>query len=311
MKIRPKIDLSVRLGELKLATPVVCASGTFGLGYQLKGLVDFKNIGAITTKTITLNPREGNPPPRIFETDYGVINSVGLENPGLDIFIKEELPKIKKLKTKCIVSIGGFSFDEYEEIARRLNRINDIEALEANLSCPNIKLKKMISQNEKSTYQLTKALRRVTPKPLFIKVTPEISDIVKIAKAVKDAGADGLSLVNTFFSLAINIETQKPYLGSIFGGYSGRAIKPLSLYRVWRLRKEVDIPLIAGGGIESAADALEFILAGAQAVSLGTINLVYPNQAKEVVSGIKEYLRKKGIDDINQLRGKLNEPTLE
>jgi dihydroorotate dehydrogenase (NAD+) catalytic subunit len=304
-KRNQKLNLEVKLGKLELATPIICASGTFGFGDELKGLVDFKSIGAITTKTITLLAREGNPPPRVYETEHGVINSVGLENPGLESFIKEKLPLIKKLPTKCIVSIGGFSNEEYAQIVKELDPKDEIDAFEINLSCPNLKLKKPISQNEQATFSLTKDLRGLTDKPLFIKITPEVTDIVEIANAVQAGGADAVSLVNTFFSMAIDIETKKPYIGSIYGGYSGPAIRPLSLYRVWQVAQSLKIPIIGGGGIEKPCDAIEFILAGASAVSLGTINMVQPNSAKTVLTGIKEYMKRKQIKDINELKGGL------
>ena len=300
-----KINLKIKLGRLKLDTPIISASGTFGYGDELKGLANLKAIGAITTKTITLKPRVGNPPPRIYESECGVMNSVGLENPGLEVFINEKLPEIRKLNTKCIVSVGGSSDKEYREVVGALTKEKGVDGVEINLSCPNLKLKKLISQDAKATYSLTRALRKITKKSLFIKITPEVTDIGKIAKAVERAGADGISLVNTFFSLRINIETRKPYLGNVYGGYSGRAIKPMSLYRVWKVAKEVKIPIIGGGGIESANDAIEFILAGAKAVSLGTINLVNPNSAEDVLSGIKKYMRKKKVIDLAKLRGGL------
>ncbi len=299
------MNLTTKLGNLSLKTPIICASGTFGYGEEIKELVDFKNIGAITTKTITLQPREGNPAPRIYETDYGVINSIGLENPGLDGFLEEKLPKLTELPVKFIVSVGGFSQEDYEEIVGRLETKNEIEALEVNLSCPNIKMKKMFSQNKELTYNLVKSLRSLTKKTLIIKLTPEVSDIVEIAKAAEDAGADALSAVNTFFAIAIDTETKKPYLGSIYGGYSGRAIKPLALYKTWQVAKNVKVPVIGGGGIENTNDTLEFILAGATAVSLGTVNLVYPNKATDIVKGIKDYLTQTKIDDINKLKGAL------
>ncbi|UCC95086.1 MAG: dihydroorotate dehydrogenase [Candidatus Omnitrophota bacterium] len=297
--------LAVKLGKLTLKTPIICASGTFGFGEELKGLVNFKNIGAITTKTITLKPRRGNLPPRIFETDHGVLNSVGLENPGLDVFVAEKLPELKKFNTKFIVSIGGFSSDEYEEIVRQLAQFEEIEAIEVNLSCPNIQLKKMVSQDKTLTYELLKELRQLTSKVLIAKITPEVTDIVEIVQSAREAGVNALSLVNTFYGMAINIEERKPYLGSIYGGYSGRAIKPLSLYRVWTAAKTVDIPIIGGGGIESATDAIEFLLAGSSLVSLGTINLVYPNQAEQILKGIKDYMKKMKIENIDELRGGL------
>ncbi len=298
-------NLKVKLGKLTLDNPIVCASGTFGFGDELRGLADFKSIGAITTKTITLLPREGNPPPRVYETAKGVINSVGLENPGLENFIKEKLPLIRKVPTKRIISVGGFSDEEYGQIVKELSLKEEIDAFEINLSCPNLKLKRPISQDGQATFSLTKNLRSLTEKPLFVKITPEVTDIVEIANAVQAAGADGVSLVNTFFSMAIDIESKKPYIGSIYGGYSGPAIKPLSLYRVWQVAQSLKIPIIGGGGIEKAADAIEFILAGASAISLGTINMVQPNSAKTVLAGIKEYMKRKQIKDINELKGGL------
>ena len=313
------LKLKVKLGKLELNNPIVCASGTFGFGEELKGLCDFKSIGAVITKTITLDPRPGNPPPRIYETECGVLNSVGLENPGLEGFIKDKLPKLKKLPVKTIVSVGGFSLQEYRQVVERLNERSEIMAFEINLSCPNVikgefncgvpeqpRLKKIISQDKELTYKFTSDLRKLTSKTLIVKITPEVSDITEIAKAVKNAGADAISLVNTFFGMAINVETKKPYLGNIYGGYSGKAIKPMSLYRVWRVASNVDIPIIAGGGIETAADALEFILAGATAVSLGTVNLVYPGAAGKILSGIRQYLSRHKISDINELKGKAN-----
>ena len=299
------MNLGVRLGKLRLPAPLVCASGTFGFGQELKDLVDFKPIGAITTKTITLKARKGNPPPRIYETDQGVLNSIGLENPGLKAFIEEKLPLIRKLPVKCLVSVGGFSKSEYESCLKKLDQQKGIEGFEINLSCPNLKQKKLVSQDPQATYRLTKALRKLTKKPLIIKITPEVTDIVEIAQAAKSGGADVISLVNTFFSLAINVETKKPYLGNIYGGYSGPAIKPMSLYRVWKVAKNVKIPVIGGGGIETATDALEFILAGATAVSLGTVNLINPNAACGISKGIKSYLKKNKVKDLRKLKGAL------
>lgn len=295
----------IRLGKLTLDNPLICASGTFGFGEELKGLVDFKAVGAITTKTVTLSPRKGNIPPRIYENEYGVLNSIGLENPGLDAFIKEKLPLIGKLPTKCIVSVGGFSNQEYAECLRQLDKQKGISAYEVNLSCPNLQLKKLVSQNSQATYKLTKLLRKITKRPLIVKITPEVTDIVEIAKAVKRGGADAVALVNTFFSLAINIETKKSYLGQGYGGYSGPAIKPMALYRVWKVAQSVKIPIIGGGGIATARDAIEFILAGASAVSLGTVNLVNPNSAKDILKGLKAYMKRKRIKDMKKLRGGL------
>lgn len=296
------MNLTVKLKNLQLKTPIICASGTFGYADELRGLVDFRPIGAVVAKTITLKPREGNPPPRIYETACGVINSVGLENPGLEVFIKEKLPLFAKLPTRRIVSIGGFSDGEYVACLKRLEHYSGIDAYEINLSCPNIRLKKLISQHAVATLRLMKLIRKLTAKPLIIKITPEVTDIVAIAQAVEKGKADAVSLVNTFFSMAINIETKKPYIGSIYGGYSGPAIKPLALYRAWKVAQAVRIPVIGGGGIQEASDAIEFILAGASAVSLGTINLVHPNSAAKILEGIKNYMGRKNVKDIRRLR---------
>jgi dihydroorotate dehydrogenase (NAD+) catalytic subunit len=300
------MDLRVKIGKLELDSPILCASGTFGISDELKGLVDYKNIGAVITKTLTLNPRAGNPPPRIYETECGVLNSVGLEGPGVDRFIKDHLPKLKKLPTKFIISIGAGSLDEYKKVLSKVAGQKEVEAVEINLSCPNIKDKKIVAQDPKSTLKTLKALRPITKKTLIAKISPEVTDIVEIAKAVKSSGIDALSLVNTFFGLAINIDTRKPYLGNGYGGYSGPAIRPLSLYRVWRVAKAVNIPIIGGGGIETAKDAIEFLLAGASAVSLGTINLVEPNAAKKILTGIKKYMKGKKITDIKKMTGSLD-----
>lgn len=264
------MKLATKIGKLYLKTPFICASGTFGYGFELPDLVNFKNIGSFITKTITLKPRKGNPPPRIIEVDCGVLNSIGLENPGVDVFIREIIPKIKALSVPFIVSIGGQTLQEYVRIVRKLNAVREISALEINLSCPNIKSNKMISQSPSSTYKAVRALRGMTDKMLIAKVTGEVQDIVSVAKSVEKGGADALSLVNTFFGLAIDINTKKPYLGSCFGGYSGKGIKPLALYRIWKVAKHLQIPIIGGGGISSSHDALEFFLAGARAVTIGT-----------------------------------------
>ncbi|MCM8819377.1 MAG: dihydroorotate dehydrogenase, partial [Candidatus Omnitrophica bacterium] len=277
------MNLGINIGKLYLKTPLICASGTSGLADELKDLVDYSAIGAVVSKTITLKPKEGNPPPRIYELQEGVINSIGLENPGIDNFIKEKLKKFISLPTKHIVSIGGFEDKEYIECIEKLESFNKIDAFEINLSCPNIKLKKLISQDAKHTFNLLKILRKLTKKTLIAKITPEVTDIVEIAKAVYESKTDAISLVNTFFALAINVETKKPYLGNIYGGYSGPAIKPIALYKVWTIAKNINIPIIGGGGIKEAEDAIEFILAGAFAVSLGTINLVEPNKAREIL----------------------------
>lgn len=307
-------DMRVSIGALELAVPVVCASGTFGFGGELRGLVDYRGIGAITTKTITREPRAGNPPPRVYETEHGVLNSVGLENPGIECFLREKLPIIQKLACPVIVSVGGFDGEEYALLVRRLDAATQVQALEINLSCPNIitipgaqhaetRIKKIISQDAALTFMLVKQVRALTKKTLIVKITPETANIADVARAVQEAGADAVALVNTFFGMAINIQTRKPYLGNVYGGYSGPAIKPMAVYRTRQVAAAVCIPLIAGGGIQNADDAIEFILAGATAVSLGTINLTYPNAAVTITRGVQAYCKRHAIRNITALRG--------
>lgn len=298
-----RVDLRVDIGRLKLNSPIICASGTFGFGSELSSLVDFSSIGAITAKTITLEAKKGNIPPRIYETSSGVINSIGLENPGLEIFIKEKLPALFGLNTAYIVSLGGSCLQEYQELLGRLNQEKRVDAFELNLSCPNLKSKKLVSQSPRETAKLIYSLRKLTKKALIAKLTPEVTDIVKVAKAAEGSGADAVSLVNTYFSLAIDIETRKPYLGNICGGYSGPAIKPISLYKVWQVARSLKIPVIGGGGISCYKDALEFLIAGARAVSLGTINLAYPNAAKDILGKIREYMIRNKIESLKELKG--------
>jgi dihydroorotate dehydrogenase (NAD+) catalytic subunit len=300
------MNLAVNIGKLKLKNPIICASGTFGFGDELKRLVDFSSVGAVVSKTITAEPREGNIPPRIYETDCGVINSIGLANPGVDSFIKEKLPALGRLKTKHIISLGGFSEKEYKQLVKKLDKQDKVDAFELNLSCPNLGKKKLISQSQKLSSDLVKGLRRLTKKTLIVKLTPEVTDIVKIAKAAERAGADAISMVNTYFALAIDIENKKPYLGNATGGYSGPAIKPMSLYRVWKVANSLRIPVVGGGGITDYKDALEFLLAGAAAVSLGTVNLTDPNAAKDILSGVKGYMDKNKMKKISDLRRSFN-----
>ncbi len=299
--------LQVNIGKLSLSTPIIYASGTFGFGFELRDIVDYRYIGAFVTKTITLYPKKGNLPPRIIEVDCGVLNSIGLENPGLDTFLKEELPQIKKLKIPFIVSVGGETIEEYVEVVKRLTNVKSIRAVEVNLSCPNLKTKKMISQSRKLTYKVTKCIRDVFGGTLIVKLTPEVEDITKIAYSAYSAGCDALSLVNTFLGTAIDIETQKFYLGEKYGGYSGRGIKPQSLYRVLKVAKNIHLPIIGGGGIFDYKDAIEFFLVGATAVSLGTVVLSNPNVAKDITEGIVEYMRKKRIKNILDIVGKLKD----
>ncbi len=298
-------NLAVSLGGLKLANPVVVASGTFGYGEEYKDLVPLKRLGAITTKTVTLKPRSGNPPPRIAETYQGMLNAIGLENPGLDVFVREKLPFLEKIGIPIIASIAADRPAQFAQIAQRLNRVNSIAALELNLSCPNVGKKGLIAQAPRATYQAVKAVKEATKLTVISKLSPNVTDITEIARAAERAGSDALSLVNTFFGMALELETKRPRLGNVSGGLSGPAIKPQALWMVREVFKAVKIPLIGMGGIMDACDALEFIICGATAVAIGTANFVNPRTTVEIIDGIKRHLLKNKIKDIKNLIGSL------
>ena len=299
-------NLSVRIGKLKLSNPVMVASGTFGCAEEFKDLIDPNQLGAIVTKTVTLRPRRGNVMPRTFETPCGLLNSIGLENDGINSFIMHKLPFLIKLNTAIIASIAGESPEEFGKLARILDRQDAVDAVELNISCPNIRPRSgLIAQDPRATYRAVRAVRRNTKKTLISKLSPNVTDIIKIAEAAQEAGSDALSLINTVYAMSIDLKTRKPRLGSIFGGLSGPAIKPIALYAVYRVARRVKLPVIGMGGIMSAQDGLEFMLAGATAISLGTANYINPKASIEVLRGIKQYLIKNKIMDINSLIGAL------
>lgn len=303
------MSVEISIGGLKLKNPVLVASGTFGYAEEFKDLVKLLDIGAIITKTITLKPRQGNPPPRLVETPFGMLNSIGLENDGITDFISRKLPSLNKIGTRIIVSIAGESAQEYAELAKGLDAAN-VKALELNLSCPNVERRQtknikcdLIAQDRKATYDVVKAVRKVTNATVIAKLTPNVTDITAIAAAAECAGADSVSLVNTFLAMSIDINTRRPKLGNITGGLSGSAIKPIALRMVWETAKAVKIPVIGIGGIMNASDALEFIIAGASAVEVGTANFINPRASIEIIDGIKDYMRKNRIKNIEKLRG--------
>ena len=298
-------QLAVSLGKLKLPNPVLTASGAFGFGEEYQALLPLKRLGGIITKTITLNPREGNPPPRIAETDQGMLNSIGLENPGLNTFLRRKLPGLQKIGIPVIVSIAGDKPGEFAALCRRLNRTAAISAIELNISCPNLGKSGLIAQDARSVYQVVKAAKKTTRLPLITKLSPNVTDIGAIARAARDAGTNILSLVNTFFALAVDIKTQRPKLGNVTGGLSGPAIKPQALWMVRRVFKATGLPIIGMGGIMNTEDALEFILCGSSAVACGTANFVNPQTAVEILDGIKKYLARRRIKRFKQLIGAL------
>ena len=297
-------DLSVTIGKIRLRNPVIVSSGTFGFGEEFEDFFDLNHLGAIITKGISLKPMKGNPPPRIFETEGGIINSIGLQNPGFQAFIKNKLPYYKNLKTHLIINFFGNTQKEYIELARRFDRISGISGLEMNISCPNIKRGGIVfGTNPHMAYRLVQAVRKTTTLTLIVKLSPNVTDIALMAKSAEDGGADAVSLVNTFRAIAVNIHTRKPELGNVIGGLSGPAIKPIALRMVWEVSQAVHIPIIGMGGIMNAEDAIEFILVGASAIQIGTANLIDPKTGIKVIHGIRKYLIRNKIGCIQRLIG--------
>jgi dihydroorotate dehydrogenase (NAD+) catalytic subunit len=300
-------NLKIRLGRINLKNPVLAASGTFGYGEEYSRFIDLNQLGAIITKTVTLEPKEGNPPPRLAETPSGLLNSIGLENPGLKIFLREKLPFLQKFNTALVVNIAGEKEEEYLRLAERLDKAGGIDALEINISCPNVEAGGLIfGINPNLVFSLVKRIREVTDIPLISKLTPNVTDIAEIAQAAEEAGTEALSLINTLLGMAIDIETRKPKLGNVTGGLSGPAIRPVAVRMVRQTYQKVNLPLIGVGGIMTAEDALEFILAGASAVAIGTANFIDPKTPIKVKEGIREYLRQNKIREFKDLIGWLN-----
>jgi dihydroorotate dehydrogenase (NAD+) catalytic subunit len=295
------LDLTVDLGRgLRLKGPVLVASGTFGYGFDAPQ-VDRSILGAIVTKGTTLRPREGNAPNRIAETPSGMLNAIGLQNPGVDHVARVYAPVWASWEVPVIVNVAGDSVDEYVAVARRLNDVPGIAGLELNISCPNVANGLQFGVDPGPAAELTHAVRAVTRLPLVVKLTPNVTDIVAVARAVEDAGADALSAVNTYLGVAIDVRRRRPMLSRGSGGLSGAAIKPLALHAVWQVATEVRIPVIGVGGIMTPNDALEFLLAGAAAVQLGTVNYVRPQAAREVHDGIADYLHEHGFQNLRPL----------
>jgi dihydroorotate dehydrogenase (NAD+) catalytic subunit len=297
-------DLSVKIGNIKLKNPVIVASGTFGFGDEYQDFLDLNQLGGIIPKGISLTPMMGNPPPRIFETEGGIINSIGLQNPGVQDFIKNKLPYFKNIKTPLIINFFGNTQKEYIELAKRLDNVPGISGLEMNISCPNVKQGGMVfGTDPRMTYRLVRGIRKLTKLTLIVKLSPNVTDITMVAKSAEEGGADAISLINTFRAMAINIYSKKPELGNIIGGLSGPAIKPIALRMVWEVSQTVKIPVIGMGGIMKAEDAIEFILVGASAIQIGTANLINPRTGIEVISGIKRYLIQNKIQRIQKIIG--------
>lgn len=299
-------DLSVNIHDLKLKNPVMSASGTFGNGVEFDDFIDVNELGGILLKGTTLRHREGNDYPRMAETPSGMLNAVGLQNKGVDYFVKHIYPNVSKYSTNVIVNVNGSTVEEYIELTERIAELDNIAAIELNISCPNVKEGGMaFGTSCPMAEQVTKEVRKVYPKTLIVKLSPNVTNIADIALAVEAQGADSVSLVNTFLGMAIDAESRKPLLSTITGGLSGPAIKPIALRMVWQVAQAVKVPVIGMGGIMNAQDAIEFMLAGATAVQIGTANFIDPQVTVKIIKGIDEYLDRHNLQDVSQIIGGL------
>ena len=297
------MDMKVNIAGVVLNNPVITASGTYGFGREYGELYSLDELGAICVKGLTLKPREGNPPPRIAETYGGILNSVGLQNPGVDMFIKAEIPLLKQYKCKIIANMAGSTVEEYCEMAERLSD-NEVDMLEMNISCPNVKEGGVaFGTNAKTIHKITEEVKKYAKKPLIVKLSPNVTDITEMARAAEAGGADALSLINTLLGMAIDIHTRRPILANTVGGLSGPAVKPVAVRMVYQVRKVVKLPLIGMGGIVNGGDAVEFMLAGADAVAVGTANFMNPYACVTVKQGIQEYMKNNQIETVSQLSG--------
>ena len=301
-----KPDMTVNLAGIPLRNPVMTASGTFGYGQEFAEYVNLETIGAFVTKGLSLKPRSGNPTPRIVETPGGMLNAIGLQNVGIDAFIAKKVPFLRSVNTPAIANFFGNTVDEYAELARRLDEIPEVAALEVNISCPNVKQGGIVFGTDPDcAATVVKACRAATSKALIVKLSPNVTDVVVMARACEAAGADCLSLINTLTGMAIDLNRRRPVLANITGGFSGPAIKPIALRMVWQVAKAVKVPIIGIGGIMTASDALEFILAGATAIQVGTASFINPGAAQVIAEGMEAWLVANGVADIKSLIGAL------
>jgi dihydroorotate dehydrogenase (NAD+) catalytic subunit len=298
------MDLTVEIGDLRLKNPVITASGTFGYGEEYSEFVDLNRLGAVVVKGLSLHPKEGNPPPRIVETAAGMLNSIGLQNIGIENFVKDKLPFLKRFDTCLIVNFFGDSVEEFVEAAVRLSAEEGVHGLEMNISCPNKQAGWCIfGTDPRVTFEVVSAVRKNTGLPLIVKLSPNVTDIALMARTAEEAGADAVSLINTITGMAIDIRTRRPKLGNIIGGLSGPAVKPVAVRMVYEVFKAVKIPVIGMGGVMSAEDAIEFMIAGASAVAVGTANFVRPSATVEILDGIIRYMEEERIEAIGSLTG--------
>ena len=297
-------QLGVTIGSLKLNNPVLTASGTFGYGEEFSDFIDLDRLGGFIVKGTTLEPRQGNDYPRMVETPSGMLNAVGLQNKGIDYFIENIYPRLTKYTSEIIVNISGSSVEDYAKVAEKLNVLPRINAIEVNISCPNVKTGGMaFGTTASGAASVTKAVREAFDKTLIVKLSPNVTYITEIARAAESEGADAVSLINTLMGMSIDVERQRPHLSTYTGGLSGAAVRPVAVRMVWQVHKAVKIPVIGLGGIMSGRDAVEFILAGATAVEIGTANFINPKVTVEIVEFIDDYCRRHGVSDINQLIG--------
>lgn len=300
------VNTAIQIGGITLKNPVMTASGTYGYGLEYSDFIDLSKLGGIVVKGTTLNPRRGNPYPRMAETPSGMLNAVGLQNKGVEYFCSEIYPSIKDIDTHMIVNVSGSTVEDYMATAERIAELDKIPAIELNISCPNVKEGGMaFGVTCAGAAEVVRAVRKVYPKTLIVKLSPNVTDITEIARAVEAEGADSISMINTLLGMAIDVKSRKPILSTVTGGLSGPAVKPVALRMVWQTAKVVSIPIIGMGGISSCEDAIEFLLAGASAVQVGTYNFVDPTITTKIASGIEDYLVKNNMTDVSQLIGGL------
>ncbi len=301
------VDLNVEIGALKLKNPIMTASGTFGYGEEFADLIDLNKPGGIIVKGTTLHPRQGNPYPRMVETPSGMLNAVGLQNKGVDYFIEHIYPRIKNLDTRIVVNVSGASVSDYAAVCEKLDPLEGIAAVEINISCPNVKQGGMTFGTTCNGAQMVvEAARKAYHGTMIVKLTPNVTDVAEIARAVEDAGADAVSLTNTFMGMAIDIEKQRPYLSTTTGGLSGACIRPIAVRMVWQVAQAVKVPVIGLGGIMNGRDVIEFMLAGATAVQIGTANFIDPQVTIKAIDYIEDYMKRHGIDHVKQLIGAMH-----
>jgi dihydroorotate dehydrogenase (NAD+) catalytic subunit len=302
------VDLSVDVGGIRMRNPVMTASGTFGYAREFEQYMDLNRLGALVVKTITRLPRAGNPPPRVVETPAGMLNAIGLQNVGIEAFIREKLPYLRRLEPPLIVNVAGESVEDFRDLTKRISDQEGVAGIELNISCPNVAGGLDFSSDPTLAYRVVKAARDATQLPIIPKLSPNVTDIVAIARAVADAGADAISLINTLVGMAVDVRTRQPKIGNVTGGLSGPAIRPVAVRMVWQVARAVRLPIIGMGGVVTAEDALEFLIAGATAVAVGTANFINPTAAVKVIEGLEQYCVANGIPDIRQVIGSLQIP---